>query len=93
MTDKMTITVLGQVQPMNLDDVPQQEGIKGTNIITLEEESKGNKVLQLLKYENEGCDSFYRVKFSTETGGESHPVSKYKEAKMIYGLCRRIFLA
>lgn len=93
MTNNVHITVLGKVQPINQDGLPKQSSIKGTNIITLEEESKGNNVLQLLKYENEGCNSFYRVKFSTEKGGESHPVSKYNEAKMIYGLCRRILLA
>ncbi len=93
MTDKVHITVLGKVQPMDLTGLPTQQSIKGTNIIPLEQESKGNNILQLLKYENEGCDSFYRVKFSTERGGESHPVSTYKEAKMIYSLCRKIFLA
>lgn len=66
---------------------------KCTNIITLEEESKGDNVLQLLKFENDDCDSFYRVKFSTKSSGQSHAIKSYKEAKAIYLLCLHIFLS
>lgn len=69
--------------------------LKDVTVTELDSCSKDDKVLKLLKYENNHGEKFYRVQYRFNNGGsgESMPVTLYADAKRYFSFAKGIILS